>query len=237
MVVGPHVSASAYAELAAIKLAETDVSGVTARVAGLASRVVPGAGEVSVLLVGARGPSTAASTGPLALELDDWQCRRGLGPALEAIGERVTVSAADLTTEIRWTEWTARAVAAGARSFLSIVLPVGDDVIGALTVYGWEAAAFGGDTVRNAQVFARAAAVSVANVLLYDSVASTAEHLRSAMASRSVIEQAKGVIMSGRRCTADEALDVLVKAARGADQPLRDVAAALVERTQNDRRP
>jgi AmiR/NasT family two-component response regulator len=57
------------------------------------------------------------------------------------------------------------------------------------------------------------------------------------MASRSVIEQAKGVIMSGRRCTADEALDVLVKAARGADQPLRDVAAALVERTQNDRRP
>jgi hypothetical protein len=169
MIVGSTLSPSPYDELAAIDPADATLGSAVARVADLASRALPGAEEVSVTLIGDGCASTAAATGPLALELDEWQYRRGLGPCLEAIGEQTTVSAADLTTDIRWYEWTAHAVTSGARSLLSIGLPVAKGMIGAFTIYGRRVAAFDDDAVREAQVFARAAAVSLSRVLALQS--------------------------------------------------------------------
>ncbi|NLU84295.1 ANTAR domain-containing protein [Rhodococcus sp. HNM0569] len=54
-------------------------------------------------------------------------------------------------------------------------------------------------------------------------------HLRAALDTRAVIEQAKGILMVQRRCGADEAFDVLVKLSQDTNRKLRDVAAALVE--------
>jgi AmiR/NasT family two-component response regulator len=51
------------------------------------------------------------------------------------------------------------------------------------------------------------------------------------MASRAVIEQAKGVLMGQRRCSADEAFDILVGLSQQANRKLRDVAQALVEQS------
>jgi AmiR/NasT family two-component response regulator len=50
------------------------------------------------------------------------------------------------------------------------------------------------------------------------------------MANRAVIEQAKGIIMAQRRCTADEAFTILAKVSQDSNRKVRDVAAALVER-------
>jgi AmiR/NasT family two-component response regulator len=49
------------------------------------------------------------------------------------------------------------------------------------------------------------------------------------MQSRAVIEQAKGIIMGERRCTADEAFRLIRKVSQDSNRKLRDVAAALVE--------
>jgi len=57
------------------------------------------------------------------------------------------------------------------------------------------------------------------------------EQLREAMRSRAVIEQAKGIVMGERRCTAEEAFDVLVKLSQDSNRKLRDVARGLVEET------
>jgi GAF domain-containing protein len=165
MIVGAKVSPAQVGELAAVNLADASLGSVVARVADLASRAVPGAEEASVTLVGSGGAGTAAATGPLALALDEWQYRRGLGPCLEAVGELTTVSAADLTTDIRWIEWTAHAVASGARSFLSIGLPVAEDMIGAFSLYGRTMAAFDDAAIRQAQVFAEAAAAALSTAL------------------------------------------------------------------------
>ena len=54
--------------------------------------------------------------------------------------------------------------------------------------------------------------------------------MQSAMQSRAVIEQAKGIIMGERRCTPDEAFAILAKVSQDSNRKLRDVAAALVER-------
>jgi AmiR/NasT family two-component response regulator len=56
--------------------------------------------------------------------------------------------------------------------------------------------------------------------------------MQAAMESRAVIEQAKGIIMGDRRCTADEAFRILRKLSQDTNRKVRDVAAALVARTQ-----
>jgi AmiR/NasT family two-component response regulator len=48
------------------------------------------------------------------------------------------------------------------------------------------------------------------------------------MDSRAVIEQAKGIIMAARRCTADEAFTILSKLSQDSNRKLRHVAASLV---------
>ena len=64
---------------------------------------------------------------------------------------------------------------------------------------------------------------------LYEAQGRVAEQLQTAMQSRAVIEQAKGILMGARRCKAEEAFDILVKLSQDTNRKLRDVAQALVD--------
>jgi GAF domain-containing protein len=224
----PMDPSTAFAELGRIRLATTSVDGVLQRVADLAKRAIPGAEEVSVTLVRDHQASTAAYTGPLALKLDEWQYKQHQGPCLEAAAEQAAVSVPDLSTDRRWPGWTARAKTAGVRSSLSLGLPVQEKITGALNIYATTAQAFDEDAILVGKTFAGYAAVALANSHLYDTTANLAEHMRKAMENRAVIEQAKGIIMFERRCTADEAFSILSRISQDANRKVRDVAAALV---------
>ncbi|MEU4805656.1 ANTAR domain-containing protein [Actinosynnema sp. NPDC023587] len=56
--------------------------------------------------------------------------------------------------------------------------------------------------------------------------------LRQALATQPVIEQAKGVLMLARACTADEAFAALREVSQRTNVKLHDVAAALVTLTR-----
>lgn len=225
--------AAAFAELGRTNLAENDLHSVLTRVAELARRTVPGAEEVSVTLVRGRTTQTAAYTGDLARGLDEWQYRYGSGPCLEAAARQATVSVPELAADPRWPDWSARAVAAGARSSLSVGLPIEEQVDGALNIYGVRDKAFDDEAVLLAESFAGYAAVALANANLYGVTAQLVRQLQAAMASRAVIEQAKGIIMGRRRCTAEEAFAILTHRSQDSNRKLRDVAAALVAQAQN----
>ena len=53
-------------------------------------------------------------------------------------------------------------------------------------------------------------------------------HLMRAMASRAVIEQAKGVIVARERCTPDDAFEVLRRASQRENVAVRELAQQLV---------
>jgi GAF domain-containing protein len=220
----------AFAQLGRIKLSETDLDGVFRQIAGLAKRTIPGASEVSVTLVQNSGAHTPAFTGDLALTLDESQYELGHGPCLDAALSASTQHVADMTRENRWPDWTARAREAGALSSLSIGLPVQEAVTGALNVYATKPHAFDEDALAVAQTFASYAEVAMANAYLYNAKTTLAQHMEIAMRSRAVIEQAKGIIMGDRRCSADEAFTILSKLSQDTNHRLRDVAAALVKR-------
>jgi GAF domain-containing protein len=230
----PLEPADAFARLGQMKLGETDLKGVLDEVARLAKRTIPGADEVSVTLISDKDAQTATYTGQLALTLDEWQYGRGYGPCIDASAAPTTLSLPDMTVEDRWPDWAARALEAGAHSSLSIGLPIHEQISGALNVYARKPGAFDSDAVILGQTFAGYAAVALANAHLFDTQASLAQQMQAAMQSRAIIEQAKGIIMGSRRCTADEAFAILTKVSQDSNRKLRDVAAALVASATQD---
>jgi GAF domain-containing protein len=222
----------AFAELGRIKLSENDIDGVLSKIAELAKRTIPGTEDVSVTLVRGKGAHTAAFTGDLAMALDEIQYEQGHGPCLDASSSGASLSLPDMATESRWPQWTDRARKAGVQSSLSIGLPIHETVSGALNIYATKPDTFDDDAIILAQTFAGYAAVALANAHLYDVTATLAQHMQAAMENRAVIEQAKGIIMGERRCTADEAFRILSKLSQDSNRKLREVASALVARAQ-----
>jgi AmiR/NasT family two-component response regulator len=78
--------------------------------------------------------------------------------------------------------------------------------------------------------------VALANAHLYDTQATLAQQLQAAMESRAVIEQAKGIVMGSRRCTAAEAFSILSRISQDTNRKLREVAAELVASATPDNR-
>ena len=227
----------AFGRLGRIRLAETDLKGVLDQVAHLAKRTIPGAEEVSVTLVGKKDAYTAAYTGQLALGLDELQYGKGHGPCLDASASGSVLSLPDMITEERWPDWATRAAQAGARSSLSVGLPMHEQVTGALNVYATQPKAFDDDAILLGQTFAGYAAVALTNAHLYDAQANLAQQMQAAMQSRAVIEQAKGIIIGGRHCTADEAFAILIRLSQNTNRKLREVATALVASATGDNPP
>jgi AmiR/NasT family two-component response regulator len=68
------------------------------------------------------------------------------------------------------------------------------------------------------------------NAHLYETQATLTHHMQAAIQGRAMIEQAKGIIMGQRRCTADEAFEILSRTSQDTNREVREVAAALVAR-------
>jgi GAF domain-containing protein len=223
----PGDSLRTFAEIGQIKFSETDLNGVFERVAELTRRSLPGADAAAVTIINELVSRTVA-TGDRARRLEEWQHERREGPSVDAAAGDRPVVMADATADTRWAEWAAYAAAVGVRAALSVGLPMHDSITGALTVYSETPSAFEEESVALAQTLAGYAGVALANAHLYDTTVGLAEHMRKAMEHRAVIEQAKGIIMGERRCTADEAFTILTKISQDTNRKLRDVASALV---------
>ncbi len=226
---------AAVLELGRIVLGETPLAEVFARVAEVAKRTVPGADEVSVTLVRGDTAHTAAATGELAVELDGHQYEEGLGPCLLAARTGKAMLIPDVVQETRWPLFAEQVREAGMHCTLSVALPLQEGTAGAFNIYSRDPHGLDGHSQEVAEHLAGYAAVAMTNASLYNATARLAEQMEQAMASRAVIEQAKGIVMGERRCTEDEAFGILAKVSQDANRKLRDVAAALVEQARGVR--
>jgi GAF domain-containing protein len=219
----------AVAELARLVFDTTTMDAMLQRIAELARQLIPGVTEASVTLIANDKAHTAACTGRLALDLDESQYGRGYGPCLEAaVGEEIR-EITDARQETRWPDYARTAVERGSLSSLSVPLPVREGIHGGLNLYAVDADGFDDDARHMSRAFASYAAVAVHNMHLYESTRDQAEHLDIAMQTRAVIEQAKGILMSQRRCDAEEAFALLAAASQRSNRKLRDIAQAIVD--------
>jgi transcriptional regulator with GAF, ATPase, and Fis domain len=197
------------------------------QVADVAVRTVQGCDMAGVTLIRRGRPVTAVFTDPEAPEIDTAQYETGEGPCLEAFHRSEILKIADTRSETRWPAFARIAAEHGVLSTLSLPLAVGDDAIGALNLYSRELDQFADDST--AQVFGLQAAVVLANAQAFVASHQLSKELERALESRAVIEQAKGIIIATRRCSADEAFEVLRTQSQYENRKLREVARDVVD--------
>jgi GAF domain-containing protein len=118
---------------------------------------------------------------------------------------------------------------------MSLPMAAEGNLIGALNLYSRQADAFDSESVSIAEIVAAHAGLASQVTAAFFGHRDLAEQMREAMASRAVIEQAKGIIMTRERCSADDAFAYLVQLSQNSNRKLRDVANAVVmELTRRD---
>jgi GAF domain-containing protein len=214
----------AFDELGRLSFAQHSLESVLHKVTELATRVLPGEPLTSVTIVQEGRPSTVAASGRLALDLDETQYRLGAGPCLTAATTGEPAEILDTRAATEWADFAARAAERGCQSVLSFPLPVQEHVSGALNVYARQSPSADARTRDLVSRFAAYAVVPVSNMYLYESAVEQAGHLRAALDSRAVIDQAKGILMERLKLPADQAFQVLAQVSMTTNTKVRDVA-------------
>lgn len=214
-------------ELTAAALSTGDLQETLRTICGIAAEGVPGAEGASI--------TTFPEGRPGAVAIDEWSQRfdelqytEHEGPCLDAFRTGNAFRVRDMAEDTRWPSYLPKAVTYGARSMLSVPLAAEGKVVGALNMYAREPDAFDSEAMSMAVIVAAHAGLACQVAAAIFGQRELAEQLREAMQSRAVIEQAKGILMVTRRCSADEAFESLVRLSQNANRKLRDVAAALV---------
>jgi PAS domain S-box-containing protein len=220
-------------QLAAALMRLTGVLGA-ADLTGLLTAAAPlvrdglGAASVSICVGSPLEPIAVGTTDGLAATADGAQIAAGDGPALAAYSDDVTVVTTDLRTDARWPK-LAHLLPEGAGPVVAAPLRVAGDVTGILAAYlspGRGAA----EAEPAVELLADTVAAIVAEWEAKTQLASLAADLRTAMESRAVIEQAKGIVMAERGCDDDEAFAHLVRLSSTTHVKLRELARTVVAR-------
>lgn len=166
--------------------------------------------------------SSVAATGDVPRLFDALQDEHGDGPCFEAVWTQQTVLICDTADEPRWPDLM-RTVAerTPVRSILSIQLFVTDLELGALNLFSETVDGFDGNTEDIATTLAAHAAIALSG-------ARRGQQFRSAVATRDIIGQAKGMLMERYRVDADRAFDILRQLSQESNTPLADLAAQVV---------
>jgi len=226
----PADPAEALERLGQLSLRELSMDSLLQTVANLTKSVMRGNPEASVLLLVKDHPTTVVSTGQLATDLDERQYERGHGPCLHAARTGELTEIPDTRADDRWPDYTPRAVEHGNLSSLSVPLHIDEkeQITGALNIYARRPDAFDEASRSVATRFAPYAAVAAGNLYAYQSARDMAENLQTALESRAVIDQAKGILMERHKLTADQAFQALAQASMHTNRKVRDVADDLV---------
>jgi hypothetical protein len=181
--------------------------------------LVPGAtGAAFVRRTRSGDLDVVASTDPVVAELVAVESRLRRGPVTSALTSRTSdVHVLDTAAGRMWRECAAEAAGRGIRSALGVRVNTRDRHPGVLMV-----TALGFDDESSVIAAAFALHVQVALDGLREQ-----HDLATALISRDVIGQAKGILMERHRITGGAAFDVLVVASQASQTKLRDVAEQL----------
>ena len=195
---------------------------VLADITASALEVIDGAVAAGITLTKKkRAVQTLAPTDTMAKQFDELQAQTGQGPCLDAAWQHRTVRVPDLLADDRWPGLVeAIREQSPVRSSVSYELFTHSEGMGALNVYSTEPHAITDQAVENGYALAAHAA------LIFD-VARKEEQFQSALASRDVIGQAKGMIMERFNVDASQAFSLLTKLSQDSNVPVAQICRQL----------
>jgi GAF domain-containing protein len=161
--------------------------------------------------------------------LELMQLRQGAGPCIECYQTGRLVEIEDLATETTpWPRFRDQALAQGFRSVHAVPMRLRTETIGAMNLFGVRRGPLSEEDGRVAQALADVATIAILQERALTQSMVVREQLQGALNSRVIIEQAKGVLAEQGRVDMDTAFTLMRSYARGNNERLSDVAAAVV---------
>jgi GAF domain-containing protein len=160
--------------------------------------------------------------------LEELQVRHHEGPCIAAFDDKALVAALDLADERRWPTFSDAAVAQGIRAVLASPLPYNQDAVGVVAVLSEDRRPWAAEAELALLAFTDLAALLIASMMIGQQHSELAAQLQSALNSRAVIEQAKGVLIGQQGLSAHAAYEQLRAQARAERRKLVAVSADVV---------
>jgi GAF domain-containing protein len=171
-----------------------------------------------------------ASTSNRAQVLELFELQRAEGPCLDCFRTGRVVANVDLAdAETRWPQFSAASVAAGYRSTHAIPLRLRDNVIGAMNLFCVDHSTLSADDLELGQALADVATIGLLQERAVRESELIAEQLQTALNSRVLIEQSKGVLFARAGIGVDEAFRLMRDYSRRHNRLLKDVAAGVID--------
>lgn len=221
--------AEALVGLADTLVADYDVVDLMDRLVVTATELL-GGGDAGILLRDQRGGlQLVASTSDQTRLLELFQLQNDEGPCLDCIDQGTAVSVDDLAAAAaRWPRFAAEATRGGFRSVHAVPMRLRDQVIGGLNLFQTDLRQLGPRDKRLAQALADIATIGVLQQRSVHRSSLLAEQLQTALDTRIVIEQAKGVVAALADVDMDAAYRRIRKHARDHNLKMGAVAEAVV---------
>ncbi|WP_375489900.1 GAF domain-containing protein [uncultured Jatrophihabitans sp.] len=169
-----------------------------------------------------------ASTSDRTEEIELFQLQADEGPCLDCFASGTAVSIADLSeATTRWPQFAPAARSAGFASVHAVPMRAAGSVLGALGLFGTRTG-----ELNEADLLVGHSLAHVASVAIVQEHPPTIEtvlpHLRTALASHVVVEQAKGFLRERLDITVSQALALLRRYARASGTHLSELARQLM---------
>src|SRR5947209_8016581 len=203
----------------------TDGEAMLSELTESAIKVVPGARHAGITIAERGGSvrTAASSTSRYPAMLDKLQQTHRQGPCLSAAWQQHMIRIDDLAHEERWRAFSRDALEqTPIRSILSFQLFADQKSMGALNFYAEQPAIFDDDAVEAGLILATHAALAWKLVR-------REEQFRSALGSRDIIGQAKGMLMERFKIDAVQAFELLKRLSQNTNTPVAMVARQVVE--------
>jgi transcriptional regulator with GAF, ATPase, and Fis domain len=193
-----------------------------------------GVSTAGLLLTDQRGALrvVAASTEQTRL-LELLQLQTDEGPCPECFHTGRPVAVTELAAAAdRWPQFVAAARQIGIASVHALPMRLRTDVIGALNLFDTRPGALSADTIQLGQAMADVATIGLLQARAIRQRDTLAEQLQTALNSRVIIEQAKGVIAERRQLDMEQSFALLRSTARRTNRRLSDLSLDVVEGTE-----
>jgi GAF domain-containing protein len=164
--------------------------------------------------------------------LELFQVQADQGPCLDCFRTGRPVSVADLAGDGRWPRFTVAAGQAGFAAVHAIPMRLRAEVIGALNFFDVQPGPLDPDKLRIGQALADVATIGLIQQRVIHDRDVLTEQLQTALNSRVLIEQAKGVLAERLGLDVADAFTLLRATARNRNRNLSELARALVDGTE-----
>jgi GAF domain-containing protein len=155
----------------------------------------------------------------------------GAGPGLDCLRRGTPVAAADLAGDgLRWAGFTAQALEYGYTAAFAVPMRRQEEVIGALCLFRATPGPLSRDAAVRARALADAATVGVLQRRARHRYELLSAQLQTALDSRVLVEQAKGLLAERWNMDVDDAFLILRRHARTRRMRLADLSRAVLTR-------